>query len=80
MLRDAGWEPQVTEITWTWRASPEALWRSVAGGVAGAGAFYRQLDDGERAQFRAAFDGVVGERLVAGILPLEHTAAIALSR
>lgn len=80
MLRDAGWEPRVTEITWTWRASPEALWRSVEGGVAGAGAFYRQLDDGERAQFRAAFDGVVGERLVAGILPLEHTAAIAISR
>lgn len=78
MLRDAGWRHVgVVEHTWTWAVVPDALWASVVGGVAGAGALYAVLGADERRSFRRAFDDVVEERLVDGTLPLEHRAAIA---
>ncbi|WP_337003299.1 class I SAM-dependent methyltransferase [Microbacterium sp. LB12] len=78
MLRDAGWRGVgVVEHTWTWTVAPDVLWASVEGGVAGAGALYAALDTEERQRFRRAFDEVVDERLVDGVLPLEHRAAIA---
>ena len=80
MLRDAGWNPDVTELTWTWRPSAEALWRSVEGGVAGAGAFYANLDDPERVRFRAAFETLIDERSEDGAVPHTQTAAIAVER
>lgn len=80
MLSDAGWHPDVTELTWTWRPAPDALWRSVEGGVAGAGAFYATLPDAERARFRAAFDAIVAERAEDGRMPMTQTAAIAVDR
>ena len=80
MLRDAGWRPEVSELTWTWRPDAAALWRSVDGGVAGAGAFYRGLADADRARFRAAFDELVAERTEDGRMPLTQTAAIAVDR
>lgn len=81
MLREAGLERvAVTEHEWTWNAAPDALWRSVEGGVAGAGALYAELDPERRQRFRAAFDVVVDERSRDGALPLEHRAAIAVSR
>src|SRR5690606_27474698 len=70
MLQDAGWKPEMTESTWTWRPSAAMLWRSVEGGVAGAGAFYRALTDADRSRFLAAFDGIVAERSEDGALPL----------
>lgn len=80
MLRDAGLErPVVTERGWTWNADPNRLWRSVEGGVAGAGALYAALGPVERRRFRAAFEAVVDERGTGGLLPLEHRAAIAVS-
>ncbi|NJI61507.1 class I SAM-dependent methyltransferase [Microbacterium oxydans] len=79
MLRDAGLEPvTVAEHLWTWNARPEALWASVEGGVAGAGALYAGLGADDRRRFRAAFDLVVEERRTGGVLPLEHRAAIAV--
>ena len=78
MLTDAGWHPEVSELMWTWRPTSEALWRSVDGGVAGAGAFYRGLEVGEQRRFRAAFDEIVGERASSGRVELTHTAAIAI--
>lgn len=80
MLRDAGWTPEVTEFTWTWRPTADALWRSVVGGVAGAGAFYATLSDAERGRFRAAFELIVGERGEGGVMPQTQTAAIAVHR
>lgn len=80
MLRDAGWHPEVSELTWTWRPAPEELWRSVDGGVAGAGSHYRSLGAGDRDRYRAAFDEVVAARADGGTVPLEHTAAIAIDR
>lgn len=80
MLRDAGWRPYVTELTWTWRPEPRTLWRSVDGGVAGAGAFYRGLSDADRRRFRDAFDAVVAERAVDGRVPMTQTAAIGVDR
>ena len=80
MLKDAGLRRvEVAEHAWTWAVEPGALWTSVEGGVAGAGALYATLDDDERRSFRRAFDDVVEERLVDGILSLEHRAAIAVS-
>lgn len=79
-LREAGLEHlEVTEIAWTWDAAPESLWRSVEGGVAGAGALYARLDPQERLRFRAAFEVVVEERSTGGAVPLEHRAALAVS-
>lgn len=80
MLADAGWHVEVTELTWTWHADPEALWRSVAGGVAGAGAFYLTLPDADRERFRSAFDALVAERADDGRMPMTQTAAIAVDR
>ncbi|PRB19017.1 class I SAM-dependent methyltransferase [Microbacterium sp. MYb62] len=81
MLREAGLvQVSVTEHEWTWNAAPDALWRSVEGGVAGAGALYAALGPEERRRFRAAFERVVDERSVDGVLPLEHRAAVAVSR
>ena len=80
MLRDAGLErPVVTERGWTWNADRNRLWRSVEGGVAGAGALYTVLASDERRRFRAAFEAVADERGVDGFLPLEHRAAVAVS-
>lgn len=80
MLRDAGWHPEVTEITWTWHPTPQALWQSVVGGVAGAGAFYRTLTDADRAAFRDAFDRVAAECAEDDTIPHTQTAAIAIDR
>ncbi|MFJ4045038.1 class I SAM-dependent methyltransferase [Microbacterium sp. NPDC089987] len=80
MLIDAGWNPEVAELTWTWDAEPDALWRSVAGGVAGAGAYYATLSDAHRARFRAAFEELVDERGEGGRMPMTQTAAIAVER
>lgn len=80
MLADAGWHPDVDELTWTWRAEPDALWRSVDGGVAGAGAYYSKLPDADRRRFRAAFEEFVAERHDGGRMPITQTAAIAVDR
>ncbi len=80
MLTESGWCPQVSELTWTWHADPEALWRSVAGGVAGAGAFYATLANADRARFRAAFEELIAERAEGGRMPMTQTAAIAVDR
>lgn len=80
MLMDAGWRPEVSELTWTWRPTPESLWRSVEGGVAGAGAFYRGLATDEQERFRAAFDEIAQERASDGTVLLPHTAAVAIDR
>lgn len=80
MLQEADLpDVRVSELTWMWRAEPAALWASVEGGVAGAGAHYAAADPDERLAFRSAFDAVVHERAVGGVLPLEHRAAIAVS-
>lgn len=80
MLREAGLEHVVvTEVEWTWNAAPDALWASVEGGVAGAGALYARLVPEERRRFRAAFETVVDDRLVGAALPLAHRAAVAVS-
>ncbi|MFK3679345.1 class I SAM-dependent methyltransferase [Microbacterium sp. NPDC090218] len=79
MLQEAGLEQVVVrEVEWTWEAAPDALWLSVEGGVAGAGALYTGLGSGDRRLFREAFDRVVDERRVGDTLPLEHRAAIAV--
>ncbi|MDT0156998.1 methyltransferase domain-containing protein [Microbacterium sp. ARD32] len=80
MLRDAGWHPKVTELTWTWRPSIDALWRSVEGGVAGAGAFYAGLDGAGRVRFRRAFERLAAELSDGGAVPHTQTAAIAVER
>lgn len=80
MLRDAGWHPDVTELTWTWFPTPAVLWRSVVGGVAGAGAFYRALSEAERERFRVAFDAIADERREGDVIPQTQTAAIAVDR
>ncbi|MFD5214669.1 class I SAM-dependent methyltransferase [Microbacterium sp. NPDC058345] len=80
MLREAGWQPEVTELTWTWSPETDTLWHSVEGGVAGAGAFYRGLADADRRRFREAFDRVATERARDGRIPLTQTAAIAVDR
>lgn len=79
MVTDAGWRGvQVSESTWTWRASPAALWASAEGGVAGAGLFYRSLDPAGRSAFRRGFDELCDVLAVGDEVPLEHTAAIAV--
>jgi SAM-dependent methyltransferase len=79
MLDEAGMgRTGVVEHTWTWTAAPAALWTSVEGGVAGAGALFAGLGPDARRNFRTAFDEAVEERLVDGALPLEHRAAIAV--
>lgn len=79
MLDDAGWtRPQVSEISWTWSADAPSLWASAEGGVGGAGQFYRALDDAGRRSFRNAFESVCRERAIDGVIPLEHSAAVAI--
>ncbi len=80
MLRDAGWTPEMSELTWTWRPAAATLWRAVEGGVAGAGAFYRRLADADRRRFREAFDSLVAERGDGATVPQTQTAAIAVHR
>ena len=81
MLSDAGWmSVGVSELTWTWHASPVALWASARGGVASAGAFYASLDAPDRVLFRDAFEQMCAEHDSAGAIALVHTAAIALGR
>jgi len=80
MLGDAGWHPEVSELTWTWMPSAATLWHSVEGGVGGAGAFYAALDAASRGLFRAAFDALVAEAGVDGAVPHAQTAAIAIDR
>lgn len=80
MLREAGLSRvEVVEIEWAWNADPGALWTSVEGGVAGAGAAYAALDTDERRRFREAFDSVADERSASGVVPLVHRAAVAVS-
>lgn len=81
MLSDGGWQDvDVEELTWTWNATPEELWTSAEGGVGTVGSFYLALSESARARFRASFDLVCVEHLVDGAVPLEHTAAVAVSR
>lgn len=81
MLVEAGLpEVAVSEHIWTWRADPDALWVSVEGGVAGAGAQYAGLTFAERSRFRAGFEETVAAYRVGTVLPLEHRAAVAVSR
>ncbi|MEE6389700.1 class I SAM-dependent methyltransferase [Microbacterium paraoxydans] len=81
LLIEAGLpEVSVSEHTWTWHADPDALWVSVAGGVAGAGAQYAGLSSAERSRFRAGFEETVAAHRVGTVLPLEHRAAVAVSR
>lgn len=80
MLSEGGWPAvEVSELTWTWRPTPEELWRSAEGGVASAGAFYLSLDGSERAGFARAFDQLCEENCEDGTVALEHTAAVAVS-
>ncbi|MGN8026051.1 class I SAM-dependent methyltransferase [Microbacterium sp. 22242] len=81
MLREGGWtDPDVREHRWTWRAPASALWTSIEGGVAGAGAYFRALDQRDRRRFRDGFEAVIAERGVHGVLALDHAAAIAVAR
>ena len=80
MLREAGWNPRVAEFTWTWHPTAEALWESVVGGVAGAGAFYATLSDAEGARFRTAFESVADDLRDGETIPHTQTAAIAVHR
>jgi ubiquinone/menaquinone biosynthesis C-methylase UbiE len=81
MLEDAGWREVVTEdMSWTWEVSPTALWASAEGGVASAGLFYQGLDSAERARFRSAFDRVCARHAIDDVIPLAHTAAVAVGR
>jgi len=81
MLAEADWQTvAAVEESWTWRAAPEALWRSAEGGVASAGLFYRGLDDDERPRFRRGFDALCAEHVQDGVVPLRHTAAVAVGR
>lgn len=81
MLAAGGWsDVRCDEHRWTWQVSPSALWASVEGGVASAGAFYRALNDAERASFRSAFDKICGRLQKDGAVPLAHTAAVATGR
>ncbi|KJL30719.1 class I SAM-dependent methyltransferase [Microbacterium azadirachtae] len=81
MLQDGGWHaPDVVEKQWIWNAPATALWASVEGGVAGAGAYYLGLDAPDRARFRSAFDALIVERASDGVLALEHVAAVAVMR
>lgn len=79
MLAEGGWHSvQVTELSWTWEASPETLWASAAGGVASAGVFYLSLSGHDRSRFREAFDHLCDEFSVDDRIELEHTAAVAV--
>lgn len=81
MLQDGGWtSPDVVEKQWTWNAPAAALWASVEGGVAGAGAYYLGLDAPDRARFRRGFDDLIADRAPDGVLALEHVAAVAVMR
>ena len=81
MLIDGGWHAvDISEITWTWQAHPDALWASAEGGVASAGAFYLALDPSDRPLFRRAFDELCDERAPGGVIALDHTAALAIGR
>lgn len=81
MLADAGWCDLVTtEQTWTWDAAPDALWRSAEGGVASAGLFYRALGPADRARFRSGFDAACAAHARGDLIPLRHTAAVAVGR
>lgn len=80
MLVEADWpHVEVTELRWTWRVVPEALWTSAEGGVATAGAFYRSLDAAQQLRFRTVFDALCAEHVQDGLLGLEHSAAIAVA-
>lgn len=79
MLAEGGWAAvEVSELSWTWMPTIDELWRSAEGGVASAGAYYLSLDEGERSRFALAFEQLCEERAVAGRVPLEHTAAVAV--
>jgi SAM-dependent methyltransferase len=81
MLTDGGWQAvRVEELSWIWRAAPAILWASAEGGVASAGMLYRALDGDDRALFRRTFEEVCAEYAVEGLVPLEHTAAVAVGR
>ncbi len=48
--------------------------------MAGAGAHYAVLSTAERSRFRAGFEQTVAAHRVGTVLPLEHRAAVAVSR
>lgn len=78
MLSESGWTSVVvSELSWTWRATTDELWRSAEGGVASAGALYLSLDAAERRQFARAFEQLCQEHGDAGAVALDHTAAVA---
>ncbi|MCS3842364.1 class I SAM-dependent methyltransferase [Microbacterium sp. AK031] len=78
MMADGGWPSvAVAELSWTWRATTDELWRSAEGGVASAGAFYLSLDAAERGKFARAFDQLCEEHGDGGTVALDHTAAVA---
>lgn len=81
MLIDAGWSDVVAhEHSWTWEAAPAALWASASGGVASAGMIYRGLDDRERRKFRIGFEETCASHSRGAVIPLVHTAAVAVGR
>jgi hypothetical protein len=81
MLIDAGWSDVVAhEQSWTWEAAPAALWASASGGVASAGMIYRSLDDRERRRFRIGFEETCASHSRGAVIPLVHTAAVAVGR
>ena len=78
MLSEGGWPAvEVFELSWTWRATVDELWRSAEGGVASAGAFYLSLDAAGRESFARAFDQLCQEYGDDGTVALDHTAAVA---
>lgn len=80
MLVESGWQTVETgEIRWTWHVTVQALWASVAGGVAGPGAFFLSLDERDCGRFQAAFDELCVERATNGTIALEHSAVVAAS-
>lgn len=81
MLTEAGWrEVSSTEQTWIWQVSPEDLWTSAEGGVASAGQYYRALDRPQRARFRSGFDAACAAHARGELIPLRHSAAVAVGR
>jgi hypothetical protein len=78
MLSEGGWPAvDVAELSWTWRATSDELWRSAEGGVASAGALYLSLGEAERGRFARAFDQLCEEHGDGGTVALDHTAAVA---
>lgn len=79
MLSEGGWSAvEAAELSWTWQATADQLWRSAEGGVASAGAFYHSLDAEDRKKFARAFDRLCEEHSDDGRVALDHTTAVAV--